>query len=136
MCSNESIVKFNSFKDSERSTNRSDKMKLSAASIIGLASSSSAFIATSNQLKQPYNTQLFERKPFITGNWKLNPKTKDEAIELATEIASTITLESPEVALFVPFPFIECVQKAVGDKISVGAEMCTPETNGDHTINS
>mmetsp|Transcript_13054 Transcript_13054/g.15320 ORF Transcript_13054/g.15320 Transcript_13054/m.15320 type:complete len:311 (+) Transcript_13054:92-1024(+) len=108
-------------------------MKLSAASIIGLATSSSAFIATSNRLNQPYDTKLFGRKPFITGNWKLNPKTKDEAIELATEIASTITPESPDVALFVPFPFIECVQKAVGDKLEVGAEMCTPETNGAFT---
>lgn len=98
-------------------------MKLSAASIIGLATSSSAFIATSNRLNQPYDTKLFERKPFITGNWKLNPKTKNEAIELATEIASTITPESPDVALFVPFPFIECVQKAVGDKLEVGAEV-------------
>ena len=69
-------------------------------------------------------SQLFERKPFITGNWKLNPSTKEEAIELATGIASATTAESPgDVGLFVPFPFIETVQKIAGDKFVVGAEV-------------
>lgn len=108
-------------------------MKLSVVSIVGLATSSSAFITTSNQSKQLFDTKLFERKPFITGNWKLNPKTKDEAIELASAIASQISPDSPEVALFVPFPFIECVQKAVEDKLHVGAEMCSPERGGAFT---
>jgi hypothetical protein len=35
-----------------------------------------------------------------------------------------VTRDSPcEVALFVPFPFIEAVQEAVGDKLTVGAEV-------------
>jgi len=64
----------------------------------------------------------------------LNPQTKDEAIELATGIASAVTPDSPgDVALFVPFPFIETVQNICGDKISVGAEMTTPEANGAFT---
>jgi Triosephosphate isomerase len=65
-----------------------------------------------------------ERKPFITGNWKMNPKTKQEAIELASGIAAAVTNDSPgDVALFVPYPFIECVQNVVGDKLLVGAEV-------------
>jgi triosephosphate isomerase (TIM) len=65
-----------------------------------------------------------DRKPFITGNWKMNPKTKQEAIELASGIADAVTRESPgDVAIFVPYPFIECVQKAVGEKLLVGAEV-------------
>jgi len=108
-------------------------MKLSLVSIFCLVASSSSFIPVSNRLTQTSDTKLLVRKPFITGNWKLNPKTKDEAIELATDIASTITPESPDVALFVPFPFIDCVQKAVGDKLEVGAEMSTPEAGGAFT---
>jgi triosephosphate isomerase len=79
-------------------------------------------------------TRLYERKPFITGNWKLNPGTRDEAVELAKGIADSITDDSPcDVALFVPFPFIEAAQKAAGDKLTVGAEMVTPESKGAFT---
>lgn len=80
------------------------------------------------------STRLFERKPFITGNWKLNPSTKEEAIALATGVAEAVTPDSPgDVAIFVPFPFIECVTKAVGGKFPVGAEMVTPELKGAFT---
>jgi Triosephosphate isomerase len=64
------------------------------------------------------------RKPFITGNWKLNPSTKDEAIELANSVAKAVSSTSPaDVAVFVPFPFLESVQNAVGDKMIVGAQV-------------
>jgi Triosephosphate isomerase len=72
-------------------------------------------------------TCLFDhRKPFITGNWKLNPQSKQEAIQLATAIAESITKDSPpgDIGLFVPFPFLETVQKIAGDKFLVGAEVC------------
>lgn len=81
------------------------------------------------------STQLFgKRKPFITGNWKLNPATKAEAISLAQDIAASVQADSPgDVGLFVPFPFIEAVMKICGDKVTVGAEMVTPEMNGAFT---
>ena len=65
------------------------------------------------------------RKPFISGNWKLNPQTKNEAVALATEIAATITPSSPkcDVALFVPYVFIEAAMNAVDGKLMVGAEV-------------
>jgi hypothetical protein len=67
---------------------------------------------------------LWARRPFITGNWKLNPSTKDEAMTLAKGIAASVSEKSPcDVALFVPFPFIECVQEAVGGRLIVGAEV-------------
>ena len=93
------------------------------------STTASAFVAnpTSNAATKSgafSATQLFERKPFITGNWKLNPSTKDEAMALAQDIAATLKPTSPaDIALFVPFPFIEMVQKIVGDRISVGAEV-------------
>jgi len=80
------------------------------------------------------STELFTRKPFISGNWKLNPSTKEKAIELAQDIGSSVGKDIDyDVALFVPFPFIESVMEQVGDKLSVGAEMCTPEMAGAFT---
>lgn len=77
---------------------------------------------------------LWARRPFITGNWKLNPSTKDEAMTLAKGIAASVSEKSPcDVALFVPFPFIECVQQAVGGRLVVGAEMVTPHLGGAFT---
>lgn len=108
-------------------------MKFSIASTVALATSASAFVA-SPATDRSASTQLFERKPFITGNWKLNPSTKQEAITLAQEIVNSVTDESPaDVGLFVPFPFIETVQTICGDKITVGAEMVTPEMTGAFT---
>lgn len=64
----------------------------------------------------------------------MNPETKDDALKLAKDIASAVGPDSPaDVALFVPFPFIEMVQKEVGDKLKVGAEMSTPEMKGAFT---
>lgn len=98
-------------------------MKLSIVSLANLLAGASAFTAPLHN-QQSVGTALFARKPFITGNWKLNPSTKQEAIQLGTEIANAVTSSSPgDVALFVPFPFIEAVQRVVGDKISVGAEV-------------
>jgi hypothetical protein len=70
-------------------------------------------------------TALHGRKPLISGNWKLNPQSKDEAIQLATDIAASITDKSPEadVALFVPYVFIEAAMDVVDGKINVGAEV-------------
>ena len=65
------------------------------------------------------------RKPFISGNWKLNPQTKDEATKLAADIAAAVTDKSPDsdVALFVPYVFIDAAKAAVGDKLQIGAQV-------------
>ena len=48
----------------------------------------------------------------------------EEAVELANGIKDSVTTDSPgDVGLFVPFPFIEKVQKIAGDKFIVGAEV-------------
>ena len=67
------------------------------------------------------------RKPFISGNWKLNPQTRQEAIDLAKGIASAVTSDSPDadVALFVPYVFLETAMEAVDGKIDIGAEVRT-----------
>ncbi len=100
-------------------------MKLSAVTLLSVIASTSAFAPSSFGIAKSA-TQLDARKPFISGNWKLNPQTRDEAVILATEIASKITADSPDsdVALFVPYVFIESAMGAVGNKLQVGAEVC------------
>ena len=101
-------------------------MKLFSASLVLAAASvqqSSAFTFRTSGPRAETGL-LATRTPFITGNWKLNPTTRDEAVELATGIADSVTSDSPgDVGIFVPFPFIEAVQQTVGDKIVVGAEV-------------
>lgn len=109
-------------------------MKFSAGLLLSALATSSAFVAQPSPSVRLGSTEMYARKAFITGNWKLNPQTKDEAIELATGIAAAVTDDSPsDVALFVPFPFIESVQAAVGDKVIIGAEVTTPELSGAFT---
>ena len=103
-------------------------MKLVLASL--LACSAAAFVpagqfSATSPPSSSTTTRLHARKPLISGNWKLNPQTKEEALTLARGIASSITENSPdvEVALFVPYVFIESAMAAVGGKLSVGAEV-------------
>ena len=102
-------------------------MKLAIASLV--VCSAAAFVPTGGNRQfpttNPSTTELYGRKPFISGNWKLNPQTKEEALTLASGIASSINENSPDVdvALFVPYVFIETAISAVGGKLAVGAEV-------------
>lgn len=108
-------------------------MKLSSAlALLSLTGTTNAFVK--KQFAGSSVTELNARKPFMTGNWKLNPQTQSEAADLARGIADSITGDSPaDVGLFVPFPFLETVKRVVGDKLHVGAEMITPEMKGAFT---
>ena len=99
------------------------KMKFSTSILATLLTTTSAFLPS---LQQKSSTSLHARKPFISGNWKLNPQTRDEAITLAKEISEGITADSPnsDVALFVPYVFIESAITACEGKYFVGAEVC------------
>mgnify|MGYP005843440633 CR=1 FL=1 len=110
-------------------------MKFASLSLAALFSSAAAFTTTappafvtqqSQSLFSSSTTALeAARKPFISGNWKLNPQTKQEAIDLAKGIADAVGPDTPEsdVALFVPYVFIETAMDAVDGKIEVGAEV-------------
>lgn len=108
-------------------------MKLAVASI--LVGSAAAFAPASFGIARPSTQLEMARTPIISGNWKLNPQTRDEAVQLATDIAASITSDSPdaEVALFVPYVFIETAMKACDGKLMVGAEGVCPELNGAFT---
>jgi hypothetical protein len=80
---------------------------LSVLSVVGSASAfAPTLTTTTNSRRQSTGTLSLqaERKPFISGNWKLNPQTKDEAVTLAADIAAAIGPDTPDadVALFVP----------------------------------
>ena len=98
-------------------------MKFSALSALALLGSASAFAPVADVSR----TSALEmaRKPFISGNWKLNPQTKEEAQTLAADIASSIGPDTPDsdIALFVPYVFIEAAMDSVGGKLNVGAEV-------------
>ena len=106
-------------------------MKLfhSAVAFLLTAGTSSAFtLSPSSFGVSPFrlSTDLFAtRKPFITGNWKLNPQTREEAIQLAKEISDAVGPQTGDidVALFVPYVFIEATMQVAGDKVMIGAEV-------------
>jgi hypothetical protein len=108
-------------------------MKLCVAVAAAFVGSATAFVPAAQNGR--LHTTLFGRKAFITGNWKLNPSTKDEAVALATGIANAVTPSSPgDVALFVPYPFLESVHQAVEGKVTIGAEVRPPAIPNSFTL--
>jgi len=74
------------------------------------------------------------RVPFIAGNWKMNPETVEQALELAKSVASLKSTNQAQVALFVPHPFIAAVRPILeGAGIDVGAQSCFAEQRGAYT---
>lgn len=119
-------------------------MKLITSALSALLSLSVARAFTSPLAPAPHatqlrvaSTQLFasSRKPFISGNWKLNPSSKEDAVALGKEIASSVTPDTGDVdvCLFVPYVYIEAAIEAVGDKVMIGAEAVVPELSGAYT---
>jgi len=111
------------------------KFSCVATLISTIVGSSAAFSPSLFDGARTHSSQLNARKPFISGNWKLNPQTKAEAVTLASDIASKITDSTPDVdvALFVPYVFIETAMDASGEKLMIGAEGVCPEINGAFT---
>jgi triosephosphate isomerase (TIM) len=103
-------------------------MKMISYALLAAMAVSTTDAFTTTPLSPPScsgHTTLHARKPFISGNWKLNPQTKKEAIDLAKNIAAAVTQESPDadIALFVPYVFIETAMEAVAGKVNIGAEV-------------
>jgi triosephosphate isomerase len=73
-------------------------------------------------------------KKIIAGNWKMH-KTREEALALATEMASIELPEQREVILFVPFPFLSEVSRitASGKRLHTGAQNCHHQPQGAYT---
>jgi len=101
-------------------------------------------MAPSN-IKNVALTQLYARQPIMAGNWKMNPSTEADALNLANgfvallnEMEDTCAVEEKdgctEVVLFPPFPFISKVKDIVGKSgITVGAQQVYYEDKGAFT---
>lgn len=119
-------------------------MKLPLAFVATGLSGTSAFSNVNNNGPRSL-TQLNERQPIMAGNWKMNPATEADALNLANgftallgEMEETCAMDDfegcTEVVLFPPFPFISKVKDIVGAKgISVGAQQVYYEDKGAFT---
>lgn len=80
-----------------------------------------------------------QRRPIMAGNWKLNPATFPEAINLLKLLAANFVNhrtdgETPEVVVFPPFPFLlAALSELEGTGIKVGAQNVGLETTGAFT---
>ena len=77
---------------------------------------------------------MFERRPLIAGNWKMNLSTK-EAVALIEGIAAGIRdVEAVDVLVAPPFTTIAAVRKAIGNsKIFLAAQNMHHEMSGAFT---
>lgn len=118
-------------------------MKLSLTLLATAISGASAFTAISTNGRTV--TQLNERQPIMAGNWKMNPATEADALNLANgfvallnEMAETCAMDykegCTEVVLFPPFPFISKVKDIVGKEgVTVGSQQVYYEDKGAFT---
>jgi triosephosphate isomerase len=75
-------------------------------------------------------------RPLLAANWKMNPPTVDQAVELALRVAPVARRARPrvEVALLPPFVWLEPVAAALRDEgIGIGAQDCHWERSGAYT---
>mmetsp|Transcript_14332 Transcript_14332/g.32895 ORF Transcript_14332/g.32895 Transcript_14332/m.32895 type:complete len:295 (+) Transcript_14332:169-1053(+) len=117
-------------------------MKLAVA-LLAAASSAGAFTPGSNGVRS--STQLNARQPIMAGNWKMNPATEADALNLANgfvallnEMADTCAMDDvegcTEVVLFPPYPFISKVKDIVSKEgITVGSQQIFYEDKGAFT---
>jgi triosephosphate isomerase len=76
------------------------------------------------------------RKPLLAANWKMNPVTRADAVELARGVtpAATEHAGQVEVALFPPFCWLVPVSAALdGTGVGLGAQDCYWERSGAFT---
>jgi len=72
------------------------------------------------------------RRPILAGNWKLNPTTRKEALELLSSLKATSN--DAEVVIFPPLPFLsDAISMLEGTGIKVGAQTASSYENGAFT---
>ena len=78
---------------------------------------------------------MANRRPFIGGNWKMNLH-KDEALDLASQLADRVTDGAVQVAVFPALPYLLPVATVLherGAPIAVGAQDAYHQPNGAYT---
>src|ERR1700682_2367642 len=73
--------------------------------------------------------------PLVAGNWKMNPNTADEALDLVRGVLSVARghANRVEVAVFPPFPWLMPVYEVLAESgVKLGAQDCFWEPSGPH----
>ena len=117
-------------------------MKLLLA-LSALVASTSAFVPNASPKAFTRSTELFARQPIMAGNWKMNPATEQDALDLATALSTKLGDETcavdesdgcTEVVVFPPFPFLSKVGGVVEEVgITLGAQQIFFEEKGAYT---
>lgn len=124
-------------------------MKFLSPALCALAwlSCASAFTLNQNKVRSSgvsASKLQAQRQPIMAGNWKMNPATEDDAIELASGLTKLLGEETcpmdeendfcTEVVVFPPHPFVSKVMDVVEDiGIAVGAQSIFFEDKGAYT---
>ena len=94
--------------------------KLSPISLNGVSGAGHNTVSTST------------RRPILAGNWKLNPTTRKEALELLSGLKANSN--DAEVVIFPPLPFLfDAISMLEGTGIKVGAQTASSYTDGAFT---
>jgi len=125
-------------------------MKFSAILLAILSGADGFSVLSPNSLSNSLRTEISlnaaARQPIMAGNWKMNPATEDEAVQLASELSKLLGDETcpmdddpnndlcTEVVLFPPYPFLSRVKDNVEDiGITLGAQSIYYEEKGAFT---
>jgi triosephosphate isomerase len=74
--------------------------------------------------------------PLVAANWKMNPNTSDEALDLVRGILSVARghADRVDVAIFPPFPWLLGVSEVLAESgVKLGAQDCFWEISGAYT---
>lgn len=75
-------------------------------------------------------------KKLIVGNWKMNPASLSEGLELGKNISSQNAIlagSDAEIVLCPPFPFINAIHNEICPRIALGAQTVGEDPTGAHT---
>ncbi|KAL7520457.1 hypothetical protein ACHAWX_005177 [Stephanocyclus meneghinianus] len=120
-------------------------MKFTASLLAASLTSTVDAFSLKAAANQRAGTELYARQPIMAGNWKMNPSTEADALNLANgfvallhEMEDTCAMDDvegcTEVVLFPPFPFISKVKDVVGKAgIAVGSQQVYYEDKGAFT---
>ena len=78
---------------------------------------------------------MANRRPYVGGNWKMHGDLAG-AVELTENVVAAVgrAVESVDVTLFPPFPYLQAVGHALRQAgIALGGQDCSPHLDGAHT---
>jgi triosephosphate isomerase len=75
------------------------------------------------------------RRPMMAGNWKLNPKSVQESMDLSSAlVALTEGVTDVDIVVFPPMPFLYPVQQVIGSSnVKLGGQNCYHQDSGAYT---